>query len=131
MSYSLYFASSFRRSVKLLEKKYPHVKDDLKAALRVLENSPQLGDVIPGSSGIRKLRVPNSDAARGKSGGYRLLYVIRADRQLIGLLLLYSKSDREDVTRAELIDLLRSLSQDLGERFIHEEQIEYEAQGNE
>ena len=62
---------------------------------------------------------------------YRLLYVVRTDRQLIGLLLLYSKSEREDVTRAELIDLLRSLSQDLGERFIHEEQIDYEVRSNE
>jgi mRNA-degrading endonuclease RelE of RelBE toxin-antitoxin system len=131
MSYRFYFASSFRRSLKSLEKKYPHVKADTKTALRVLEHSPQLGDVIPGSGGIRKLRIPNSDAARGKSGGYRLLYVIRPDRELIGLLLLYAKSERSDVTRVELIDLLRSLSQDLGERFIHEEHTEYEHQSNE
>jgi hypothetical protein len=35
------------------------------------------------------------------------------------------------VTRVELIDLLRSLSQDLGERFSHEEQTEYKIQSNE
>jgi hypothetical protein len=44
---------------------------------------------------------------------------------------LYAKSDRADVTRVELVDLLRSLSQDLGERFIREEQTEYEIQSNE
>ncbi len=53
MSYSLFFTSSFRRSIKLLEKKYPCVKEDLRSALRMLERSPQLGDVIPGSGGMR------------------------------------------------------------------------------
>ena len=56
----------------------------------------------------------------------RLLYVVRADRELIGLLLLYSKSERADVVKTELIELLRSLSQDLGENFIHEESVEYQ-----
>jgi hypothetical protein len=44
---------------------------------------------------------------------------------------LYAKSDRTDITRVELIDLLRSLSKDWGERFIHKEQTEYEIQSNE
>ena len=130
MSFSLFFATSFKRSIKLLGKKYPHVKDDVRSALRILERSPYLGDVIPGSSGIRKLRIPNMDAARGKSGGYRLLYVVRANRELIGLLLLYSKSEQTDVVRTELIDLLRSLSQDLGENFVHEERVEYQAESD-
>jgi mRNA-degrading endonuclease RelE of RelBE toxin-antitoxin system len=128
MTYSLFFAASFKRSLKLLGKKYPHVKDDVRSALRLLERSPQLGEVIPGSGGIRKLRLPNTDAARGKSGGYRLLYVLRPDRELIGLLLLYSKSEHADVVKTELIRLLRSLSQDLGEDFIHDEQAEYQVE---
>ena len=67
MIFSLYFATSFKRSLKLLGKKYPHVKDDVRSALRILERSPYLGDVIPGSGGIRKLRIPNADAARAKA----------------------------------------------------------------
>jgi mRNA-degrading endonuclease RelE of RelBE toxin-antitoxin system len=74
MSYSFYFVSSFRRSLKSLKKKYSHVKADTRTAWQVLETSPQLGDVIPGSGRIRKLRIPNSDAARGKSSGYRLSF---------------------------------------------------------
>jgi len=125
MSHSFFFSNSFKRSLKLLDRKYPHVKDDVRVALRALEQPPQIGTVIPASGGIRKMRVRNSDAARGKSGGYRLLYVIRADRDLICLLLVYSKSDQSDVDRTELIDLLNSLRQDLGEKPVREEREEY------
>lgn len=126
MSYSLFFARSFVRSLKSLEKKYPHVKEDVRQVLTVLVNAPQLGVVIPGGHGIRKLRMPNSDAARGKSGGYRLLYVIRPDRALIGLLLLYSKSEQADITRGELIDLLNSLASDFGDQALHEKPETYQ-----
>jgi hypothetical protein len=70
-----------------------------------------LGVVIPGGSGVRKLRVRNSDLGKGKSGGYRLLYYVE-DHPIptIYLLFLYAKSDREDVTRRELKQLLEELA---------------------
>jgi mRNA-degrading endonuclease RelE of RelBE toxin-antitoxin system len=126
MSYSVFFASSFARTLKSLEKKYPHVRDDVRLAVQVLVNTPQIGTVIPGGNGIRKLRILNSDAARGKSGGYRLLYIVRPDRTLICLLLIYSKSELTDITRRELSDLLDSLSTDLGEKSIREELTTYQ-----
>lgn len=43
-------------------------------AIRVLLQTPRLGLVIPGSFGVRKLRVRNTDLAKGKRGGYCLLY---------------------------------------------------------
>ena len=126
MNYSVFFASSFARTLKSLEKKYLHVRDDVRLAVQVLVNTPQIGTVIPGGNGIRKLRILNSDTARGKSRGYRLLYVIRPDRTLICLLLIYSKSERADITRRELSDLLNSLSTDLGEKSIREDLTAYQ-----
>ena len=99
-------------------------------ALRILEHSPYLGDVIPGSSGIRKLRIPNSDAAEAKAAATGCCMSCRTDRELIGLLLLYSKSEQTDVVRSELIDLLRSLSQDLGESYIHDEGVDYQIEND-
>ena len=72
---------------------------------------PKLGVVIPGGSGVRKLRIRNTDLSKGKSGGYRLLYCVE-DQPVptIYVLLLYAKSGREDVTRRELKQLLDEMA---------------------
>jgi len=77
MSYNVVLTRSFKHSVERLKKRFRHVKDDVRLAVEVLLQSPRLGVPIPGGSGIRKLRVPNSDLTKGKSGGYRLLYCVR------------------------------------------------------
>ncbi|MDP4026789.1 type II toxin-antitoxin system RelE/ParE family toxin [Methylobacterium sp. NEAU 140] len=56
---------------------------------------PQDGDVIPGSGGIRKIRVPLS--GRGKRGGGRVLTFYVKDRAVY-LLLVYAKADQENPT---------------------------------
>ena len=107
MSYRVIFTSSFKKSVKYLEKRFPRVKEDVRIAVQVLLQEPKLGVVIPSGGGIRKLRVRNSDQGRGKSGGYRLLYYVEdQQQQALYVLLLYAKSDRDEVTRKELQDLL-------------------------
>ncbi len=111
MSYKVVFAPSFKRSIKKLKKRYRHVKSDVHSALQVLLQTPRLGVVIPGSSGIRKLRLRNTDAGKGKSGGYRLLYYLEDEpEQIIYLLLLYAKSDRVNIPPQELNALLDELS---------------------
>ncbi len=110
MNYEIVFAKSFRRSVKRLKKRYPRVKEDVATAIRVIIESPRLGVVIPKTGGIRKLRVRSTDMGRGKSGGFRLLYFLEDHPSpRIYLLLLYAKTDQEDVTRSELQSLLSEL----------------------
>jgi len=111
MSYNAVLTRSFKHSIKQLEKRFRHVKDDVRVAIQVLLQTPRLGVVIPGGSGVRKLRVRNSDLGKGKSGGYRLLYYVE-DHPIptIYLLLLYAKLDREDVTDRELKRLLDELA---------------------
>ena len=62
---------------------------------QLLEN-PEAGAVIPGSGGLRKLRVRVK--SRGKSGGARLIYYRFTERQQIYLLLIYTKNEAEDLT---------------------------------
>lgn len=57
------------------------------------------------------MRVANSDLTKGKSGGYRLLYKLAEQPEpTLYLLLLYAKSDQEDVTKDELRQLLAELA---------------------
>jgi len=114
MYYSVVLTDSFKSSVKRLKKRFRHVKDDVRTAIQLLLQSPELGIIVPGSSGIRKLRVRNTDLRKGKSSGYRLLYYVEDQpAPTIYLLLLYAKSDREDVTRRELEQLLDELADEI------------------
>ncbi len=115
MPYEVHLARSFRRSLKNLLKKYPHAREDARLALDELTRSPELGVLIPGGRGVRKVRVRNSDLQRGKSGGYRLLYLPLAQPQIIAALLMYAKSDQADVTRRELEELLQELEEEAEE----------------
>lgn len=45
---------------------------------------------------VFKVRIRNSDANRGKSGGYRVIYWLKLPEFAV-LLDIYSKSDRDDV----------------------------------
>lgn len=103
MSYSVVYGQVFKRNLKRLEKKYPQVRDDVRDAIRVLQDRPRLGDVIPASGGARKLRVRNRDARKGKRGGYRLIYVVDdIPERVLYMLMLFSKSEQEDVATGDV-----------------------------
>lgn len=57
------------------------------------------GDIIRGTGGVRKLRVPAS--GRGKSGGARVILYLLDDDAPIYALLVYSKNKRVDLTADE------------------------------
>lgn len=113
MSYNVYLCQPFKRSVKQLAKRFPHVKEDVAQAIREIALSPALGVVIPGGGGTRKLRIASSDLQRGKSGGFRLLYLVLPEQQLVCPLLIYAKSEHADIAATELRQLLRELAQEL------------------
>jgi mRNA-degrading endonuclease RelE of RelBE toxin-antitoxin system len=54
---------------------------------------------------VFKVRAGNSDIPTGKSGGYRLIYQLISP-ECIYLLLIYAKSDREDITVGEIEDAI-------------------------
>lgn len=110
MSYKVVLTNSFKRSIKRLKKRYRHVKDDVRLAIKALLVTPELGILITFEA--RKLRVRNSDLKKGKSGGYRLLYFVSEEPEpTIYLLLLYAKSDKDNVTQQELQELLEEIEE--------------------
>lgn len=102
MNFEVRFSNPFKRSVRRLRRKYRRIQADLEAAIEVLLLHPDLGTVIPGTPGIRKLRVASSDIGHGKRGGFRLLYRVVPDRSLIVLLFVYAKPERKDLSRKEI-----------------------------
>ncbi|MGB7180713.1 MAG: type II toxin-antitoxin system RelE/ParE family toxin [Burkholderiaceae bacterium] len=75
-----------------------------------VSETPDAGDVVPGSGGIRKVRW--SRAGSGKSGGVRVIYFIRTAQGEVVLLTLYAKSKTDNLTGAKLKEIRRALEED-------------------
>ena len=72
-----------------------------------IAESPDAGDVVPESGGIRKVRWRR--AGTGKSGGVRVIYFTRAAEQEVVLLLLYAKVKTDNITGAKLKEVRHAL----------------------
>lgn len=59
--------------------------------------NPDVGTVIPGSGGCRKVRW--SRRGTGKRSGVRVIYFLRLSEGQIWLLLVYAKSVKDDIPR--------------------------------
>jgi len=71
-----------------------------------LARYPDSGDVIPGASGLRKLRWQR--AGMGKRGGARVIFYQQAGRGNVVLLIAYTKAQFDDLPR-EYLNRLREL----------------------
>jgi hypothetical protein len=91
-----------------------HLKDLLdddsysRLQLQLAEN-PELGDLIEGTGGIRKLRV--AAKGHGKSGGARVIYYSFVAISRIGLLWIYPKNEQDDLSSDQRIALKKVIGQ--------------------
>lgn len=70
--------------------------DELFILQNLLIEDPGAGDVIPGTGGARKVRIPLD--CRGKSGGGRVIYVDVVIQKRIYLLMAYPKNVQTDLS---------------------------------
>jgi len=61
---------------------------------------PEAGDVIPNAEGARKVRWKR--AGTGKSGGARIIYFNLVDDEIVLLVAIYAKAERENMTAKEV-----------------------------
>ena len=69
--------------------------------------NPEDGVVIRGSGGVRKVRW--SRPGTGKSGGVRVVYLVRIEQGEVYLLTLFAKSENENIALAVLKEIRRAL----------------------
>ena len=73
-----------------------YLTDEEYAALQhALAKDPELGDIIPHSGGVRKVRWRGS--GRGKRGGVRVIYFVRSQQGVIWMLTIYAKNVAETI----------------------------------
>ncbi len=110
MNYEIYLTHTFQKCLKILKKKYRHIKDDIIDIIRRLESDATLGDPVPGwDREIWKIRAASSDMKRGKSGAFRIIYLFKENDRKVYLLTVYFKGDKDDISDDEIEKLLKKL----------------------
>ncbi len=105
------FSRGFLKNVKQLRKRYRLIADDIEELLAEMESRDYRGDfMLDVSGGVFKVRLTNRSAQRGKSGGFRALYLRKEDDHFV-FIHIYSKTDKNDVTASEIRSILRDLGQ--------------------
>jgi len=100
------FTPEFKRNLRQLSKKYRRIRSDIQPILDALSAGELPGDEIQGVGfTVYKVRVRNSDAQRGKSGGYRIIYY-QPTTVAVVLITLYSKSEQQDIATEEIRAIL-------------------------
>lgn len=80
--------------------------DDLRVLENLLLKNPKTGDAIPGTGGLRKIRIPMEHI--GKRVGGRVIYVDIELKECIYLIDVYTQKEKLDLTNNER-KLLRKL----------------------
>ena len=69
-------------------------------AVKIVAANPTVGDLIVGSGGCRKVRIPGR--GRGKSGGYRVVTAYLGDDLPVVLIAVLYKGSRSNFSDAEV-----------------------------
>ena len=78
--------------------------------------NPQVGDVIEGTGGLRKLRQPDPRRGKGKRGGLRVIYYWWLGGKQFWLFTVYDKDEADDLTPEQRKTLKRMLDNELSYR---------------
>lgn len=99
MSHAIEFIETpmFTRQIKQIA-----TDDELKELQKALIGSPDKGDIIRQTGGLRKIRM--ATGMQGKSGSARVIYFL-ATEEIIYLVMAYPKSTKDSLTDAEKADL--------------------------
>ena len=104
---SIRYSDSFKRQIKRLSRKYRHIRSDVQPILNLIDAGDAPGDKIQGMGyTIYKVRAKNSDLQRGKSAGYRIIYYLKTENDVL-LVAIYSKTEQSDIGPNELLQTIR------------------------
>src|SRR5665811_508453 len=103
MNYEVELSPTFKKETKRLGKKYPSLKNDLALLFAQLEENPMQG--IPLGSNVYKIRLAIASKGKGKSGGGRVISFMKISDNIVILLTIYNKGDKNNISDKEIKDL--------------------------
>lgn len=108
MSCKITYIPQFARELKKLSRRYKSMKQDYADLLDSLRENPLQGSDL--GHGLRKVRMAITSKGKGKSGGARVItytVLLKAVDVELKLLAIYDKSDCENLSDKELLNVLK------------------------
>lgn len=103
MSYKIETIRTFDKQIKRLSKKHSSIKKDLLTLVHDLMANPQKG--APLGKNCFKIRLSITSKGKGKSGEARVITYVQIIDEIIYLLSIYDKSEKDTLIEGE-IDML-------------------------
>ena len=94
-------SAGFSEDRKRLERARELSHEDLVALEQSILADPQAGDLVPGTGGLRKIRLGQRKVGRGKRGGVRVYYLDLPRRAVTHLVAIFGKREKSDLSPAE------------------------------
>ncbi len=105
--------SRFKRDLRDLAKRYRSIRTDLQPLIEQLQTGETPGDRLTGVRyEVFKVRLKNSNIQKGKSGGYRVIYYLKTEAEII-LATVYSKSEFSDVSNETIEAAIAQYEQEI------------------
>ncbi len=107
MKFKVKTLESFEKQSKQLIRKYPSLVSEIGELISNLEVIPNSG--TPLGRNCFKIRLSISSKGKGKSGGARIITNVAVRNQIVYLLSIYDKSEKENISDFELQKLLSKI----------------------
>ena len=111
MNFEVIVTEPFERKFKRLSKKYKSLKSDLKPLVESLVETPEQG--VPLGKDCYKIRLAISSKGKGKSGGARIITLVRILKGRVFLKDIFDKSEQPNISDKELQRLIEVFSKQL------------------
>jgi len=89
--------------------------EDLVSLEQDILANPEVGDLVPGTGGLRKVRLGQRRVGRGKRGGLRIYYLDLSAAKVTHLVAIFGKREKADLSPAErkaVAALVRTLKEE-------------------
>ena len=107
MSFEIQTILVFERQAKRLIKKYSSLKIELLNLIQELKENPKTGTSL--GQNCFKIRIAISSKGKGKSGGARIITNVMIQDNIVYLINIFDKSEKENLTDKELSELLKDI----------------------
>ena len=91
----------FSEDRRRLERAREFSHDDMVALEQSILADPEVGDLVPGTGGLREVRAAQIQVRRGKRGGVRVYYLDLPRRGVTHFVAIFGKREKSDPSRAE------------------------------
>lgn len=109
MNYNIVAVPKFIKEFKKLFKRYPSLNEEFMFLIDSLEKKPEQG--ISLGKNCFKIRLSIASKGKGKSGGARVITNIVVSKTTVYLLTIYDKSEKGDLSKNELVELLKLIEE--------------------